>query len=245
MGKRESPLVQPVYVRTYVHKGMAGCHGLRWWVHRTPALQEATPKARAEAIKAARALRRAMTAKQVGQLLHDCGIHGMPLEAVRDIRKLLAVLRIPRLETVLGQPRDWPSERLRRLLPEVMAAADGYFDLLAAQAVAGDAARGGGNAEREAVKPWLVRLAALIAEAEQVSSLLPVVPRQFALWHDDARTLASVLADRAESAGLQLGFTRNDGRGVQFVVRVLELLGIAGVTGDAMAALLNHARREN
>lgn len=233
------PKRPPQWVRSY------NGPKLEFWVDRADVLQLATPETAAEAIRAAAELPAAHTTERVSNLLLQSGIVGFSPDSVEALRIVLASLRIPRFEATMGKPVDWPASRLHRLLPDVMRAAREYGDLLMVAAARRDGVAGG-RGNRETIRGHLERIIALIEAAEQMPAFLPdPLPRQFALWHDDACFLANALIEQASRSGVDIGIARAASKGVRFVTACLAELGIARNTTPAAVAKVLQNNRDN
>jgi hypothetical protein len=179
-----------------------------------------------------------VTTSEVGELLVNAGISGLPAEGVEAVRKALCVLRLPREEVALGNAGKWPVSILHDLLPKVTQAAHDFGDQLIAIIKRRDAVQGG-TATRDACKPRLDQILAFLEAAESLAANLPPAPpRQVAWWHDDAWWLSRVIADQARAAGLTIGMSRPDSKGVRFVTAALHRIGAPHATAGAVAKVV-------
>jgi len=194
---------------------------------------------------------------EIKTILERCSISGLTSDGVELLRDKLAILQIPRWDDQddgpLGRVPNWPQEVLRRRLPEVAnAAADFCLDATAAAAREAHFLRKAveimdpeGNIKAPVTSRLILArkradaIIELMNAIEQLQQLLPPpVPRKFAPWHEDARFLAEALSRVAEEAGISIGLSRADARGVRLVAMILDRLGIASPTPNAVAHVL-------
>lgn len=226
----------PRYVRTYVGGK------LKFWVEWPNGLEPATPDTVPQALRAAWAVwANGPSREDVERLLAGAGIQGIEPDGVDALWHVLVTLSIPRAEAAHGTASKWPVSNLHRTLQAVYTAAGAYGDELIKAAATSDAVAGGTD-HREASRTSLQRIVEFLEAAERLAECLPPEPpRQVALWHDDAIYLANALVEQVRLAGVEVGISRSDSKGVRFVSTALGAT-VPQASPEAVAKVLKRNR---